>query len=107
MQQIASRFDDADLAVCDLHTLGKHPKVVTAVAAAGDPYALAGSCSKLPQHKRRNDQLAGALERGGRSLGFGLHLFADRLGPGDEVFERWVFQIGDAAFDGVIQPLEP
>ncbi len=107
MQQIAFRSDDADLAVCDLDTLGERPKVVTAVAAASDPYALAGSRSKFPHPSRRDDLLAGAFERGGCSLGFGLRLFADRLEPGDAVFERWVVQISHAAFDGVIQPLEP
>jgi hypothetical protein len=48
-----------------------------------------------------------AFEHGGRSFRLGLRLIADRFEAGDAVLERRVVQIGNAAFDGVVKPLEP
>ncbi|HUN44476.1 MAG TPA: hypothetical protein VMU81_29660 [Acetobacteraceae bacterium] len=81
--------------------------MVTAVAAAGNPYSLAGRRSELSHYGWRDGLLAVAFERGGRSLGFGLCLFADRFEAGDAVLERRVVQIGHAALDCVVKPLEP
>ena len=44
---------------------------------------------------------------GHRPLGVGLRLVAGRFEAGDALLQRRVVQIGDAALDGVIEPLEP
>jgi hypothetical protein len=107
VQQIALRSDNSDLAICHLDALSERTQMIAAVAAASNPYPLAGRGNKLPHHGRRDDLLAVAFERSGRSLRLGLGLIADRLEADDTVLERWVVQIGNTAFDGVVEPLEP
>jgi len=51
--------------------------------------------------------LAAAFDNGGCPLRLRLRLIADRLEAGDAVLERRVVEIGHAAFDRIIEPLEP
>jgi len=76
--------------------------MVAAIAGASDSYPFTSGCSKLPHNGGRDGLLAFAFERGGRSLGFGLRLVADRFEAGNAVLERRVFQIGHPAFDRVV-----
>jgi hypothetical protein len=50
--------------------------MIATVAAACDPYPLAGGGGELPNHGRRDGLLPGAFEDGGRPLRIGLRLFA-------------------------------
>ncbi|MGA3003213.1 MAG: hypothetical protein ABSE20_15985 [Acetobacteraceae bacterium] len=80
--------------------------MIAAVAATGDPYAFAGCRSELPYHGRRDGLLPGAFEDGDRSLRIGLRLIAGRFQAGNAILERRVVQIGHAALDSVVEPLE-
>jgi hypothetical protein len=76
-QQIVLRSHDTNLAVRHLDALGKRAEVIATVAAARDPYPLAGCRSELPHHGRRDGLLPGASEGRRRSLRIGLRLIAD------------------------------
>jgi len=100
-------FNDAHLAIRHLDAPGKRAEMVAAVVAAGNPYPLAGRSSELPHHGRRDDLAAIAFEEGGRPLGLGLCLIADRFEAGEAILERRVVQIGHAAFNGIVKTFEP
>jgi hypothetical protein len=80
--------------------------VVAAVAASIDAHPLTGRPGKPGEH-RRGDRLPGTLKRGLGALGIDLGLISGRLEAGDTFLQVWVIQIGYAAFDGIVQPLEP
>lgn len=79
--------------------------MIAAVAAAGNPYPLAGCLSEPPHHGRRDGLLPGAFEGGGRPLRISLRLIAGRFQAGEAILERRVVQVGHTALDGVIEPL--
>ena len=80
--------------------------MVTAVAASVDPHSLTGGASEPGKH-RCGDGLSGALKRGLGAFGIDLGLIPGRLEACDTRLQVWVVQIGHAALDGLVQPLEP
>ena len=80
--------------------------MVAAVAASVDPHPLSGRSGEPGEH-RSGDRLPGALKRGLGALGIDLGLIPGRLEAGDTLPKVWVVQIGYAALDGIVQPLEP
>ena len=79
-EQIPLRSHDADLAVGNSDPLGQGTEVVATIAAALDPYPVAGRGRELAQHRCGEGLLSRAFERGlgARSVGLPV-LFVDRL----------------------------
>src|SRR5665213_3560148 len=80
--------------------------MVAAVAVSVDPHPLTGRSSEPSEH-RSGDHLPGALKRGLGAFGIDLGLVPSRLKAGDTLLQVWVVQIGYAALDSIVQPLEP
>jgi hypothetical protein len=79
--------------------------VVAAIAAAFQPDTLAGGTREGSHAVGADGLVAGVVERGLGSLGVRCRLFSNRLEVGDALLEA-VVQIGDAGFDGVVEPVE-
>src|SRR5665213_1436596 len=80
--------------------------MVAAVAASVDPHPLTGRLGEPGEH-RSGDYLPGALQRGLGAFGIDLGLIPSRLEASDTLPQVRVVQIGYAALDGIVQPLEP
>lgn len=79
------------------------------VAAGGrpfNPHPLASRPGGLGEH-RSSDDLTCTLHSGLGASGIDLGLIPGRLEAGDTLPQIWVVQIGYAALDGIVQPLEP
>ena len=81
--------------------------MVTAVAAAVQPDALACRAGECPDHIGADSLIAGMVERGLGSLGVRAGLFPNRLEAGDAFLQAGGFEIGNAGLDGVEEPVEP
>jgi hypothetical protein len=81
--------------------------VFAAIAASFDSDALAGTPGEFLDHRGRDRLLPRAFRHRLGAVGIGLGLIADRFQAHDALLQRRVFQAGDAALDGVVQPLEP
>ncbi|WP_246722668.1 hypothetical protein [Aureimonas sp. OT7] len=105
-QQLRLRSHEADRVVPDLHPLRQRAQVIPPIAAFRAPDSLARVSGKSLDHRRADSIVAGAVEKGLRTVGIGLRLIADHLETGDALLKRRVVQIGDARLDGVVEPLE-
>ena len=79
---------------------------MVAAIAAGQAHTLTCGVGELSQHRRGDRLLACAFQHGSRAVGIDPRLVADGLEAGDTVLEVRVVQVGDAALDGVVKPLE-
>ncbi len=80
--------------------------MVAAIAASIDPHPLTSRPGE-PGKQRSCDRMPGALKRGLGAFGVDLGLIPDRLEAGDTLAQVWVTQIGYAALDRIVKPLEP
>ena len=78
-----------------------------AIAAAGYSDALAGGCHEFLDHGGRDRLLAHAFGHRLGAVGVGLGLVADGFQAGDALLQGRVVQVGNTAFDGVVEALEP
>jgi hypothetical protein len=106
-QQFRLRSDDANFLVGDLDALSQRAQMIAAVAAIFQPDALVGHAGEGFDHIRAESLIAGMIERGLGALGIRLRLVADGLEASDALFQVIVVQIGQAGFDGVVEPVEP
>nr|WP_255606366.1 hypothetical protein [Nitratireductor rhodophyticola] len=78
-QQFRFRSHDANCVVCDLDTLRQGAQVIPPIAALTVPDTVAGDLRKLPDHRRADSAVAGAVEQRLRPVGVRPRLIADDL----------------------------
>jgi hypothetical protein len=105
-QKLGFRPHDADGVVCDLHALRQGAQMIPPIAALAAPDALPRPAGKAVDHGRADGVVAGAVQQGLSPVGVRPGLVADDLEAGDALLEGRIVQIGDAGFDGVVEPLE-
>ena len=106
-EQIALRPHDPYFLFGHLHPLSQGAEVFAAVAAAVHPDALAGRPGELLDHGGGDRLLPHAFRHRMGAVGVGLGLVAGGFQSGDALLQGRVVQISDAAFDGVVEALEP
>ncbi|MGA7675913.1 MAG: hypothetical protein WCA78_12825 [Rhizomicrobium sp.] len=80
--------------------------MVAAVSTIGQADARPGGAGKASEQSRC-DSGACAFQGGCGTPRIGLGLIPYSFESGNPVLERWIVQIGDPGFDGVIEALEP
>ncbi|WP_298498021.1 hypothetical protein [uncultured Maritimibacter sp.] len=105
-QQFRFRPHDADCVVCDLDTLRQGAQMIPPIAALTILYTVACDLRELPDHRRANGAVAGAVEQRLCPVGVGPCLIADDLEAGDAFGQSRIVQIGHPRLDGVIETLE-
>ncbi|KGJ05211.1 hypothetical protein IT41_07485 [Paracoccus halophilus] len=78
-EQFRFRSHDANCVVCDLDTLRQGAQVIPPIAALTVPDTVAGDLRELPDHRRADSVVAGAVEQRLRPVGVRPRLIADDL----------------------------